>query len=289
MIRISPLTPTIGATVEGVDLRACDPAMGQALRAALHEYRVLFFPGQGLAIAEFVALGRTLGVLHTYRPRAEPPGTERHPEDYPEVWVFDYGTTQGREAFWHFDVMPNRQPARASLLQAREVPAVGGDTLFCDLAGVHDALPAGVRARLEGAVGLYDFVFERRLARFRGRDESEAMALSPEPLQAFPLLRVRSDGRRFLFINPSFLVAVQGWSPQETQELLMMARDRIGRPEHQCRFRWRAGDVAFWDNLACLHYATNDYWPARRTMERLTLMEMGEVSIHSSPENERLG
>jgi taurine dioxygenase len=140
---------------------------------------------------------------------------------------------------------------------------------------VSGSLPEALRARLEWAVGVYDFVFERQLARFRGKGEAEAMALCPAvPLEEIPLVLPGPGGRgNLLLVNPGFLVGIKGMSAEESREALGEMRSAIARPDSQCRFRWDPGDIAFWDNRACLHYATNNYWPERRTMERLTLLD----------------
>lgn len=272
---LEPLTPLIGAVVKGLDLRAELPSEARdALAEALRRHKVLFFRGQELSTAEFVAFGRRIGRLLSYGL----PGGGVH-RFHPEVKVFDYGDSQrGREAFWHFDVLPNRQPAMAAVLLARLVPEVGGDTLFCDMGAVYDALPEADRRLFEASAGIYDFVFQRQLARFRGKPEAEVMAISPQiPLERFPLvLTLPQDGRKVLFINPGFLVRIEGKSDEESRAILADVRARISQPEFQCRFRWQTGDIAYWDNRACLHYATNNYWPQRRIMERMTLLGDGE-------------
>ena len=269
---LKPLTPVIGALVQGLDLRAeLSPEDKESLAEALLRHKVLFFRGQALSTPELVAFGKRIGPLLSYGLT----GGGVHP-NHSEVKVFEYDEVRrGREAFWHFDVLPDRRPAGASILLARLVPEVGGDTLFCDLAAVHDAMPEAVRTRLSEATGLYDFVFERQLARFRGKSEAEVMALSPQiPIEEIPLVITRpGDGRKLLFVNPSFLIGIKGMSAEESREILTDLRTRIAQPEVQCRFRWEADDIAYWDNRACLHYATNNYWPERRVMERLTLRD----------------
>jgi taurine dioxygenase len=277
-LALAPLTPLLGAQVRGLDLRRELPAgAAAAIHEALRRHKVLFFRGQELTGPEFVAFGRRLGPLHPYAPAGPLGGGDGVAATAaPELRVFDYGREQkGREAFWHFDVLPSRRPARASILRARVVPEVGGDTLFCDLEAVYASLPEALRARLDGAVGVYDFVFERQLARFRGKDEAEAMALCPEvPLVEIPLVVPGPGGRgKVVLVNPGFLVGIRGMSAQESREALLEMKSAIARPDSQCRFRWESGDIAFWDNRACLHYATNNYWPERRTMERLTLLD----------------
>lgn len=279
-LRVWPLTPLIGATLDGVDLsRPVAADVRAAISEALRRHRVIFFHGQHVPAARFVEFGRSFGRLQTY---VELPGVA--PRQHPELHRFEYSSSErGREAFWHFDVLADGTPARATLLKAEVVPEVGGDTLFCDLCAVHESLPASLRERLEGALGLYDQVFERRLARFRGRPEDELLALSRAPLQEFPLVLTRpSDGAKSLFVNPSFLIGISGLEPAEAAEIASDLRARIARPEFQCRFRWRAGDVAFWDNHTCLHYATNNYVPERRVMERLSLATFADDAGASS-------
>lgn len=287
---VEPLTPLIGACASGIDLGApVADADHASIREALRRHKVLVFSGQAVSVEALVAFARRCGTLQIYtdgggdptpQPRAARAGSAAHPE----VKVFDYGPERrGREAFWHFDVLPSRQPARAAILRARVVPEVGGDTLFCDLTAVYDALTPAVRARLETAIALYDLVFERQLARFRGQPEREVMAIRPEvPLEPLPLvIAPYRDERKALFVNPSFLVRIEGWSAEESRALLAELREKIARPDVQCRVRWQAGDIAFWDNHACLHYATCNYWPRRRTMERLTLLDFaGEPSAY---------
>jgi taurine dioxygenase len=271
----APVTPTIGAMVAGLDPgRLPDSREVAAIREALRRHKVIFFPEQRTPIADFVAFARALGPIQRYAPAMPAAaGHEATANVHPDVHVFDYGEAQrGRENFWHFDVLPNRTPARASMLRARIVPPVGGDTLFCDLCALYDSLPAGIKTRLDGATGVYDMVFQRRMARFRGVPESEVMAMSPEPLAEAPLVGTDpATGRRSLMLNPAFLVAIKDMSAADTIAVVDDVRARINRPEFQCRFRWQPGQIALWDNHACLHYATNNYWPMRRVMERITL------------------
>jgi taurine dioxygenase len=277
-LTVAPLTPTIGAAISGIELAAApSPAEIEAVREALRRHKVLFFRRQQLTVSEFVAFARAFGPLQTYGCFS----TDGSPTDkgamhqHPEVHVFEYDASRrGKEAFWHFDVLPNRRPARAAMLRARIVPEVGGDTLFCELETLYQGLPPSRKDRLEDAVGVYDLHFERRLARFRGKSEREVMALSDEPFFEAPLVvRRPCDGRKVLFVNPAFLVGIKDAVPTESEAIAADLRARIARPEGQCRFRWDIDDVAFWDNGSCLHYATNDYFPGRRVMERVTLLD----------------
>ncbi len=268
-LTVAPVTPVIGAVVAGCDLRV-PPATptAQAIAEALWRHKVLFFKAQPMTMSEFVAFGRVFGRLQRYGAAI---GSQERPC---EVHAFEYDESRrGREAFWHFDVAPGRWPARASILRSRVVPDVGGDTLFADLTAVYDSLPAPTRLRLDDAMAIYDPSLERRLARFRGRTEAEVLALSDEPLYQLPIVVRGPDRRPSLMVNPAFLAGITGFTDDETAAFVKDLRAYINRPEFQCRFRWDPDDVAFWDNRRCLHYATNNYWPARRVMERLTLLD----------------
>jgi taurine dioxygenase len=274
-LTVAPLTPLIGAVVGGVDpRRPLSPSERRSIEEALARHKVLFFRGWPLSVSQLVAFARTFGPLQSYGPPA-PFGHPSPPSPpHPEVWVFEYGAERAREAFWHFDVLPTRRPARGAMLRARAVPEVGGDTLFCDMTAVYESLPHHRRARLEGAVAVYDMSPARRLARYQGKSEDEVMSVAGDPLVEIPLVRSRPpNGDKCLVVNPDFLVGIRGLEPGEAEEIALDLRLRIGRPDFQCRFRWQPDDLAFWDNRACLHYATNNYFPERRVMERVTLID----------------
>ena len=78
-------------------------------------------------------------------------------------------------------------------------------------------------------------------------------------------------GRKGLYVNPDFTLRLEGWTEAESKPLLDYLYTHAARPEFTCRFRWREGSIAFWDNLATWHFALNDYQGARRLMHRITL------------------
>jgi taurine dioxygenase len=79
-------------------------------------------------------------------------------------------------------------------------------------------------------------------------------------------------GRRTLFVNGVFTTHVVGLPADESLELLRTLTAEAATPEYQCRFRWTPDAVAFWDNRAVQHYASSDYWPATRVMERASVI-----------------
>ena len=85
------------------------------------------------------------------------------------------------------------------------------------------------------------------------------------------IIRHPETGRRALYVNPGFTVRFDGWSDAESAPLLAYLYAHAARPEHTCRFQWRQGSIAFWDNRATWHWALNDYAGQRRLMHRITL------------------
>ena len=87
-----------------------------------------------------------------------------------------------------------------------------------------------------------------------------------------PVVRTHPEsGRNGLFVNRQFTRTIFGLSDNESNAVLEMLYNHCIRPEFTCRFRWRAGSVAFWDNRATLHYALDDYGTTARYAHRVTL------------------
>jgi taurine dioxygenase len=102
----------------------------------------------------------------------------------------------------------------------------------------------------------------------------ERDALRPDfPAVEHPVVRTHPEtGRKTLYVNAAFTRHIVGLDPDDSAELLDHLYRQASYPEYQCRFRWTAGALAVWDNRATQHYATSDYFPARRVMERITVI-----------------
>jgi taurine dioxygenase len=261
----SPLSPGIGAEITGLDLReALDDETFAELRRAFLDWKVLFFRGQDLTAAQHVAFARRFGELevHPFLPHA--PGC-------PEVVVFAKDEqTRGVENVWHSDVSWRESPALGAVLRAREVPPVGGDTLFADMEAAYEGLPEELKRRLDGLRAVHDFsqTFGLLLP-----PEERARRQAEFPPVEHPVVRTHPEtGRKILYVNAIFTSHVVGLPPAESEELLGLLFQRAWIPEYQCRFRWQKDSIAFWDNRAVQHYAVSDYHPARRVMERVSIV-----------------
>ena len=263
--RLEPVGATLGAFVTGLDLRApLDDAVFGDLERAWREYKLLLFRNQPISSEQHAALAARFGTLTDDQLIPSP---DRNPIDCLVVFTRDE-TTPGLENGWHADGTFRRQPTEGTMLRAIEVPPVGGDTLFADMAAAYDNLPGDFREKIEDAVaehdwslGAYARKYAAQLDRFR-----EMLPPVSHPV----VLRHPRTGRRTLFVNRFFTKRILGMPESESDALLDFLCRQADVPEYQVRFHWEPGSIAFWDNLAVQHYGVNDYFPARRTMARAT-------------------
>lgn len=268
-LTFSPLTPTIGVEVAGLDVG--EPLGGveqAALRSALLDYKVLFFRDQDITTEQHLAFARAFGELEAHPFAPAKPG-------YPEVLAITHDADRrGRENTWHSDVTWREIPSLGSVLRALEVPPVGGDTLFADMYAAYDGLAVEIKAEIDGAQALHDFAHFRRGLRKAGKTEAEIEAFNAAyPSVLHPVVRTHPEtGRKELYVNAAFTQRIEGMDRDRSDALLKHLYAQAAIPEYQCRFRWTTGAIAFWDNRSSQHYAVSDYWPAVRRMERVTII-----------------
>jgi alpha-ketoglutarate-dependent taurine dioxygenase len=255
---------TVGAQISGVDLTQplSDAVLGE-LRAALHDYKVLFFRDQPLTAQTHAALARQFGPLevHPLLPsNGADPALARFQKD---------ATTSGYENVWHHDVTWRPEPSIAAILHAIDVPPIGGDTLFADMYAAYDSLDDDTKAEIEHLDAVHDFThaFGDLLPAAK---VAELTAMHP-PVRHPVVCRHPVTGRRHLYVNRAFVSRIDGYPQDASVDLLDRLCRTADAPEHQCRFRWAADSVAIWDNRAVQHYAASDYWPHTRIMERASV------------------
>ncbi|MCU1687341.1 MAG: taurine dioxygenase [Amycolatopsis sp.] len=263
LFALRPLGRVIGAEIEGVDLgEPVSTPLKAELNRALLEWKVLFFRDQRITPAQQRAFAAEWGDLETnpFIPKG----------DTDEVTRFSRGASMpGYENIWHTDVTFRPNPALGSVLRLIEVPPVGGDTMWADMAAAYDNLAADVQRRILGLRAVHDFIpgFDRfadpeLLARWQ--DEF--------PPVEHPVVRTHPEtGRRTLFVNQAFTTHIVGLPRDESDRLLRLLVNQAHVPEFQVRFQWRENSVAFWDNRATQHYAVNDYHPYARVAERVAI------------------
>ncbi len=266
---IDPLTPTIGAEIVGLDLsRPLDPATLDAVYRTLIDHLVIFFRDQELPPARQLAFAESFGEIDKPHP------VYPHAEGQPNVVLLEHGPDSKPDTNqWHTDLTFYEQPPFASVLYAVLVPATGGDTLWANMYAAYDALPAEMKALVDGREAIHDlgdfrndFLAEGGIGRLNRALAEQGSALHP----LAPHHPV--TGRRYLFVNQPFTRMVAGMDMRASDRLLRYLYDHIERPEYQVRFRWRSGSLAMWDNRVTQHYAVDDYRPNRRTMHRVTVV-----------------
>jgi taurine dioxygenase len=268
-LELKPLTPTIGVEIHNIDLsQPLTQALRAELRAALLEWKVLFFRNQSITTEQHLAFARNFGALevHPFAP---------HKPGYPEVLAITHDPdNKGKENTWHSDVTWRIEPSLGSVLRAIEVPAIGGDTLFADMHAAYDGLVDSIKEKIEGRVALHDFGFFRIAMKKRGVSEEKIEEFNRQyPKVEHPIVRTHPEtGRKGLYVNPVFTQHIVGIDADESRSLLKHLYAQAAIPEYQCRFRWQANSIAFWDNRSSQHYAVSDYWPAVRKMERVTII-----------------
>lgn len=265
MLRIRPVTPAVGAEIDGLDLREpCSPAVLEALEQTWLDHKVLFFRGQQLSTEQHVACCRQFGELEVHPFVPSKPG-------HPEVMVLVSNEhRRGNENTWHSDVTWREYPSRGSMLRALQVPAVGGDTLFANMEAAWEGLDPSLQQRLLGLTAVHDLT--RVAAGIAGPDGANALR-EQYPPQEHPVVRTHPQtGRRSIYVNAAFTTHIVGMRQDESDLLLQLLYRQASIPEYQCRLHWEADTIALWDNRSVQHYATSDYWPQVRIMERVTII-----------------
>lgn len=266
---VRPLTPTIGAEIFGLDLRRpLDAGTLKDMRAALLDWKVLFFRDQDITTEQHLDFARNFGALEVHPFAPQKPG-------YPEVLAITHDRERpGKENTWHSDVTWRLEPSLGSILRSLEIPAVGGDTLFADMYAAYAGLSDEVKAKIEGRTAIHDFAHFRAGLRKRGKSEAEIEAYNKAfPPAEHPVVRTHPEtGRKGIYVNAAFTQYIVGLDRAVSDALLKHLYAQAAIPEYQCRFRWGVNSIAFWDNRASQHYAVSDYWPAVRRMERVTII-----------------
>ena len=262
---VKRLGSTIGAEIHGVDITTelAQPVIDE-LRQALLAYKVIFFRDQPLIPERHVAFAKRFGELeiHPFIPSNT---------GVPELVRFEKSfDVKGYENTWHFDVTWREIPSMGAILHAIKVPSCGGDTLFSDMYAAYEGLSDEIRERIDGLDAEHDFV--KAFGRQVPADKVDEIR-AKYPLVTHPLVaRHPETGRKHLYNNPIFMNRILGVSPEESDFLMTELWRESNNVEYQCRFHWEDDSVAFWDNRACQHYASSDYWPEIRIMERASIV-----------------
>lgn len=266
-IRVTRIAGAIGAEIEGVDISQDlpDEVIAEITRA-LDENHVIFFRDQSLPPKRQAAFASRFGPLIPYPMVKGLDGTD---EVVPVIKNPDERVNFG--GIWHADTTYLEEPPMGAVLYAVEVPPYGGDTLFANMQLAYETLSPSLQAFLDGLTVIQNSakaeVTRTREDRVK-QDGGKRMQLVAEHPA---VIRHPRTGRKALYVNSGHTERFKELTAEESEPLLNFLFRHQTRPEFTCRFVWRPGSVAFWDNYASQHNPVNDYHGFKRVMHRVTI------------------
>ena len=268
-IDVRPISGAIGAEIADVDLSApLDKSVVADIRRAYLEHLVIFFRDQDLTPPQQLAFAERFGEPLEY-PFIK--GLDECPMIVPILKREDETVNFG--GIWHSDTAYLERPPMGSMLYAKELPPFGGDTLFANMYLAYETLSDGLKDLLDGLRAVNSAarpaVAATRADRIRegGRDVDSSTTEA-----VHPVVRTHPEtGRKALYVNVAHTVRFDGMTEDESAPLLDYLFQHQVKPEFTCRFRWRVGSLAFWDNRCAQHNPINDYHGYRRLLHRVTL------------------
>ncbi len=256
---VKPLSSALGAEVEGLDLsQPLDDATVAQLRKSWLEHQVLLFRGQDVTDDQFIRFSACFGELHNHQNYQE---ELVHPTRKELLVVKSHAVNGkvirfGQE--WHSDMSYTTRPAMASVLGARRLPPVGGDTLWSNMYMAYDTLAEPVKRMVDALSAVHDVTNGSSHIGDRADIRIANMKRNPPVLQ--PIVRVHPEtGRRALFVSEWMCTRIPGLSEIESDSILSMLFKHSTRSEFVYRQKWKLGDVLIWDNRCTVHMALRDY------------------------------
>lgn len=267
-IKVYPRTVAIGADIDGVSLSQLSDEIFEEIKLALHKHLVLFFHDQKLTEQQHMACASRLGEMEIHEVFTPLAG-------HPEISVLEHDEQRPPISdSWHSDVSYRAKPSMASVLYARTIPAIGGDTLWRSAYAAFDDLSEALQLFLEKLHAEHDFLqaYGDYLKKQDGGLDKIRQAQINTPPMIHPLIvKHPITQKKLLYVNPTFTSRIVELNRNESDTLLRFLFTHLDKPEFHVRLKWRENDLVIWDNRATQHYATGDYYPQYRRMHRITV------------------
>ncbi len=264
----------LGAVVTGVDLGKPLPSeLADSILQIWAENSVLVFPNQLLDHAQLEAFTLCLGEFGT-DPFIEPM------QDHPNILELRREPDEKASNFgaaWHSDWSFQPCPPSGTILHSKVVPPVGGDTLYTDCQRAWDALSDTMKSMLDGLRVIHSASFAYGLRGVLAKDADQRtmkiiVSEEAEKTETHPLVRTHPvTGRKSIFVNPVYTVAIEGLHPAENFTLLKFLYDHMVKDEFVYRHTWERNMLVMWDNRSTMHFAEGGYDGHLRLMHRTTL------------------
>ena len=266
-VTATPLDGSFGAEISGLDLGDIGPQDAQALREAFLRHHVLLIRGPTIGDDDLVRFGECFGPL-------EPARNPSPLSSRPEVWVISNIRMDGKlvgalpdgEMSFHFDRIHQKQPNKAGVLHAVEIPRKGGDTLFADMCRAYETLPDKTKARLEGltARNIYEY----------GSVAAGGPVSADAPRAVHPVVRtVPETGGKALYVCRLMTDRINELDERESRALIDELCDHIESENFVYHHKWRVGDILIWDNRCTSHARTDFDASERRLLKRVTVSD----------------
>jgi taurine dioxygenase len=271
-IEVQPVSGALGAEVSGVDpSQPLDEAVLAEIQSAWLEHLVLFFRDLDLTPAQFKAFAKLFGDIEIH------PFIRSRVEDEPEIESLELAETPPLApptSVLHIDLSSAEIPTKGTVLYAVDVPEAGGDTIWVNCYAAYEGLSEPMQEFVMGLKGLFpalDVAALDRLIRGGQTAMDVAARFKQEPTE-HPLVRTHPEtGRKALFIDPLRMWCITNLDGDESRAISSFLNDHISKPEFQCRFHWRPGSLAVWDNRCTMHKRVDDVVEGRRLMHRVPL------------------
>lgn len=282
-LRIHPLRPTFGAIIEGVDFTRPIPGdIFAQIEQTLWTYAVVGFRTPALTDEQQIRFSECFGRLHV---SILDPARRRHADGrFNDVGNIDIKGEIDRNPgvkyadanlFWHSDLTFLSNPAKVTVLSARELPDHPPATQFADLRAAWEALPAARQRELEGLQVQHSVFVARAKSGFTEFTQEER---SKAPPVIHPLVQTHPrTGRKALLLSSS-AGHVVGWSAEDSQALLQELTEFATQDRFVLSYAWQDGDVLIWDGSATVHRAT----PYQSTTQKRELRWNAIVELHPS-------
>lgn len=274
-IRIERVKPHIGGIAHVAKKHLFVDQTVAAVREALEDRGVLVFPRMFLTDAEQLAFTDKLGKRVNFTRKA--PGSGAADEEDVYAITLDKEINFQPEYvlgtfFWHIDGVTINQPLpKATLLTARKLSPLGGQTEFASTYAAYETLPEAEKKaiaelqvvhRMEtGLRPVFERVTEEDLARWRGMSE----------VMVHPLVWTHRSGRKSLVIG-THADSVIGLPIAHGRSLLVRLQEWAAQPAFSYRHEWQEGDLVIWDNCGCMHRVVPYDENSGRRMHRTTIM-----------------
>ena len=269
MLKVTPLTPSIGAIISKVSLnKDLNSGTIEQIYSALIKHQVVFFRDQNISPETHLKLAESLGEIDPGHP------VYPHVEGYQSIVLLKNDANNRPDTNdWHKDLTFKESPPFASILHGVKVPKVGGDTLWASMSAAYDQLPNGWKDHLEELEAIHDMGTFRNDFYKEGGIDSVNNALKKVGSAVHKVIETHPiSGLKYLNVNQSFTRNIVNESQGPSDHMLQFLFQHISKPEFQVRFHWEDNSVAIWDNRITQHYAVFDYLPEFRHMQRVTVV-----------------